>query len=99
MYKLEKVHKQAFRVVLNDYTSSYRVLLDTMSKPTLYVSRLKSMAIEANKCYVYENHEYINVTLDPLNKLYDLRGGSRAEQPKVNTTSCGLNIFTYQTAN
>ena len=31
MYKLEKVHKQALRVVLNDYISSYRVLLDTVS--------------------------------------------------------------------
>ena len=98
MYKLEKVHKQALRVVLNDYTSSYRVLLDTVSKPTLYVSRLKSIAIEAYKCYVNENPEYINVMLDPLNKPYDLRGGSRAEQPKVNTTSCGLNTFTYQAA-
>ena len=98
MYKLEKVHKQALRVVLNDYTSSYRVLLDTVSKPTLYVSRLKSIAIEAYKCYVSENPEYTNVMLDPLNKPYDLRGGSRAEQPKVNTTSCGLNTFTYQVA-
>ena len=86
MYKLEKVHKQALRVVLNDYTSSYRVLLDTVSKPTLYVSRLKSIAIEAYKCYVNENPEYINVMLDPVNKPYELRGGSRAEQPKVNTS-------------
>ena len=68
MYKLEKVHKQALRLVLNDYTSSYRVLLDTVSKPTLYVSRLKSIAIEAYKCYVNEKPEYINVMLDPLNK-------------------------------
>ena len=36
--------------------------------------------------------------MDPLNKPYDLRGGSRAEQPKVNTPSCGLNTFTYQAA-
>ena len=42
-----------------------------MSKPTLYVSRLKSIAIEAYKCYVYENPEYTNVMLGPLNKLYD----------------------------
>ena len=84
-YRLEKVHKQALRVVLNDYTSSYRILLDTVSKPALYVSRLKSIAIEAYKCYVNENPEYINVMLDPLNKPYDFRGGSRAEQPKVNT--------------
>ena len=74
MYKLEKVHKQALRVVLNDQTSSYRVLLDTVSKPTLYVSRLKFIAIEANKCHVNENPEYINVMLDSWNKPYDLRG-------------------------
>ena len=84
--------------VLNDYTSSYRILLDTVSKPTLYISRLKSIAIEAYKCYVNENPGYINIMLDPLNKPYDLRGSSRAEQSNVNTTSCGLNTFTYQAA-
>ena len=50
MYKLEKAHKQTLRVVLNDYTSSYRVLSDTVPKPTLYVSRLKSIAIQAYTC-------------------------------------------------
>ena len=34
---LEKVHKKALRVVLNEYISSYRDLLDKVSKPTLYV--------------------------------------------------------------
>ena len=37
MYRLEKVHKQALRVVLNDYTTSYRVLLDTVSNPTPWI--------------------------------------------------------------
>ena len=73
MYKFEKVQQQALRVVLNEYTSPYRVLLDTVSKPTLYVSRLKSIAIEAYKCYDNEIPVYINVMLDPLNKPYDLR--------------------------
>ena len=31
-----------------------------------------------------------NVMLDALTKPYNLRGGSRAEQPTVNTTSCGF---------
>ena len=47
-----------------------------------YVSRLKSIAIEAYKYYVNEYPEYINGMLDPLNKPYDLRGGSRAERFK-----------------
>ena len=98
LYKLEKVHKQALRVVLNDYSSSYRNLLDKVSKPTLYVSRLKAITIEAYKCKANENPDYINVMLIPLIKPYNLRGGPHAEQPKVNTTSCGLNSFTYQVA-
>ena len=36
--------------------------------------------------------------LNPSITPYNLRGGSRAEQPKVNTTSCGLNTFSYQAA-
>ena len=73
LYKLEKVHKQALRVVLNDYSSSYRNLLDKVSKPTLYVSRLKAIAIEAYKCKANENPDYINVMLNPLIKPYNLR--------------------------
>ena len=98
LYKLEKIHKQALRVVLNDFSSSYRNLLDRVSKPTLYVSRLKAIAIEAYNCKANENPDYINVMLNPLIKPYNLRGGPRAEQPKVNTTSCGLHSFTYQVA-
>ena len=98
LYKLEKLHKQALRVVLNDYSSSYGDLLDKVSKPTLYVSRLKAIATEAYKCKANENPDYINVMLNPLIKPYNLRGGPRAEQPKVNTTSCGLHSFKYQIA-
>ena len=98
LYKLEKIHKQALRVVLNDYSSSYCYILDKVSKPTLCVSRLKAIAIKAYKCKANENHDYLNVMLNRLIKPYNLRGGPRAEQPKVNTTSCGLHSFTYQVA-
>ena len=94
----KKVHKQALRVVLNDYTSSYSDLLTKMARPTLYVTRLKAIATEAYKSYANENPAYINAMLNPSITPYNLRGGSRAEQPKVNTTSCGLNTFSYQAA-
>ena len=95
LYKLEKLHKQGLRVVLNDYSSSYPDLLDKASKPTLYVSRLKAIAYKSKE---NGNPDYINVMLNPQIKPYDLRGGPRAEQLKVNTTSCGLYSFTYQVA-
>ena len=42
LYELEKVHKQALRVALNDYTSSYSDLLTKMARPTFYITRLKA---------------------------------------------------------
>ena len=90
MYMLEKVHKKALRVVLNDYISSYRDLLDKVSKPTLYVARIKAIAIEAYKCYVNENPPYIYQC--------HVWFGWQAEQPKVNNTYFGLNTFIYQAA-
>ena len=97
LYKLEKLHEQALRLVLNDYSSSYRKLLDKVSQPTLYVSRLKAISIEAYKCEANENPDYINVMLNPLAKPYKA-ALVHAEQPKVNTTSCDHNSFTNQVA-
>ena len=47
---MEKIQKRALRVVLNDYQASYQDLLDEVSRPTLYVSHLKAIAIEMFKC-------------------------------------------------
>ena len=55
---------------MNDFVSPYRVLLDKVSKPTLYVTRLKAIATEAYTCFVNENPKYINVMFDPVTKPY-----------------------------
>ena len=46
-YKIEKVHKNALR--LNYYTSSYSDMLEVVKRPTLYISRIKNIAIEISK--------------------------------------------------
>ena len=48
-YKIEKVHKNALRVTLNDYTSSYSDMLEVVKRPTLYISRIKNIAIKTFK--------------------------------------------------
>ena len=98
LYKWEKTHKQALRVVLNDYTSSYSDLLNKMARHTLYIFVLKAIASESYKLCANENLVYINAMINLSIKAYNLRGGSPVEQPKVNTTSCGLNTFSYQAA-
>ena len=98
MYKLEKAHKQALRVVLNDYTSSYSDLLNKMTGSTLDATRLETISTEAYESYANENPSNINAMLNPSIKPYNLIGGSRAEQPNVSTTSCCLNTFSYPAA-
>ena len=70
----------------------------TVSNPTLYVVWLKVSAIVADKCYVNENPQYIIAMSDSVNKRSNLRGEPLAQQPKINTTYSGLNIFTCQAA-
>ena len=53
-------HKQALRVVLNEYMSSHSDLLNKMAILTLYVTRMKVIASEAYKSYANENPAYIN---------------------------------------
>ena len=58
MYKLEKVHKQALRVVLNDYTSSYRV------KSRIYQCHVGSIKQtwwfkRRFSCWAAENEHYV----------------------------------------
>ena len=93
---LEKVQKQGTRAVLNYYISSYSVLLDMVSKPIFYASRLKAIDLEIDNAH--ENLKYTNGMLNLLTRPHDLRRGSGAEQMKVNTASCGPNSFTCPAA-
>ena len=95
-YKIEKVHKNALRVTLNDYTSSYLDVLTKVKRPTLYVCRLKSIALETFKCVKGFNPEYMNSLFSLSNAPYETRGGRNLVQPKVTTTSYGLDSFIYQ---
>ena len=70
-----------------------------MARHTLYVFGLKAIASESYKLYANENLVYINAMINLSIKTYNLRGGSPVEQPKVNTTSCGLNISAIRLQN
>ena len=95
-YKIEKVHKNASRVTLNDYTSSYSDMLEVVKRPTLYISRIKNIAIETFKSVKGLNPKYMRSLFSFLTTPYCTRGGSKLVQPKVNTIGFGINSFTYQ---
>ncbi len=49
--KIEKVQERALRYVLNDFNNTYSILLHIASKSTLYLARLRILAIEI-KCHL-----------------------------------------------
>ena len=95
-YKMEKIQKRALRVVLNDYQASYQDLLNEVSRPTLYVSRVKAIAIEMFKCVKNISPIFLKNMFAYQDQPYELRGGSKFIQPLVRTTSFGINSFRYE---
>ena len=95
-YRIEKVHKNALRGTLNDYTSSYSDMLEVVKTPTLYISGIENIAIETFKSVKGLNPKYMRSLYSFSTTPYCTHGGSKLIQPKVNAIGFGINSFTYQ---
>ena len=80
--------------VVYDYQASYQDLLDEVSRPTLYVSRMKAIAIEMFKCVKNISPIFLKNMFAYQDQPYELRGGFI--QPLVRRTSFGINSFRYE---
>ena len=47
--KMERLQERALRFVYNDFSSSYHDLLQKVKIPSLYIRRMRTMAIETYK--------------------------------------------------
>ena len=93
--KVEKIQERGLRVILNDYQSDYKALLESSGRAFMYISRLKKLAM-----FVYKSYNNIGPGLrnDIFNKKdipYNLRDNSRVEQPLCSMTRNGLNSIVY----
>ena len=82
--------------MLNNYTSSYKDLLQQANVSSLYVSRIKTIAIETFKCINKLNPAFLHDFFSISNSGYDLRDGQKIQPPKVRTTMYGLNSFRFE---
>ena len=94
--KLEKMQRRALRIVLKDHSSSYKTLLENANVPSLYVSRIHNIGIETYKSIHGINPKFLHDIVTFNNTSYDLRDNMKCIQPKVNSTTYGLNSFKYE---
>ena len=93
---MDKIQKRALRVVLNDYQSLYKDLLKEVNRPTLYVSHMKTIAIEMFKCVKNIGPSFLRNIFTVQEQPYELRGGCKFIPPMVCTTTFGIYSFRYE---
>ena len=74
--KVEKIHERGLHIILNDYQSDYKAVLESSGRELMYISRLKKLAMFVYKSY---NNTSLGLTNDIFNKKdipYNLRDNS-----------------------
>ncbi len=94
--KVEKIQERALRYVLSDFKDTYCNLLQRASKSTLYLSRLRILAIEIFKVLNNMSPLYMKNLFVRICIAYELRDFIALIEPKFNTITYGHNTIRYQ---
>ena len=93
---MEKIQERALRFVYSDFTSSYDDLLKKGNHQTLYLSRLRNIAIEVYKICNGYSPKYLCDLIETKSTPYNIRSKHNLIQPKCKTVTYGLNSFRYK---
>ena len=96
--RVEKIQKRALRVILNDYSSTYKELLEKSGQPLMFVSRLRAIVTETFKSIDNKNPSFLHDLFNVKSNEHNLRGCKLLEQPKVRTITYGIQSVRYQGA-
>ena len=72
--KLEWINESCFRLIFNEYHSSYDKLLNNINRPSLHNRRIHDMLTLVYKSFHGLASSYINELLIERNSSYNLRG-------------------------
>ena len=93
--KLEKIQERALRFVFNDFSCTYRELLDKAEKPSLIQMRAQATV---EQVYKVINNQAPPMPSDFFKKYitpYSTRRAERLIMPSYNTVTYGKNSFRY----
>ena len=88
--KLEKVNERALRLVLSDYTLSYKDLLVNAESTTIHIHSIRLLALEIYKTLHNLNPAFMKNYFIPKPTSYNLRINDVLSIPKVKTTNYGM---------
>ena len=99
MEKLKKINERALRILFNDFTSSYKELLDLSNSYTVLLACLKNHTLDVFKSIKRLNPPYLNELFEIKAIPYETRKSVQLVQPLRQTTTYGLRTISYTGAN
>ena len=94
--EINRVHKRALRILLNDYNASFDELLITNDEKTVHVQNLQKLLIEVYKSLNHENPSFLWDLFSRKEVYYNLRIKDILTLPRALTTSFGTNSITFR---
>ncbi len=93
---MEKLQKQALRVVYSDYNSTYTELRERADVPLLYTSRVRNQMIDVFKILIQDNcPRYLRTLFKEYEPPYNTRSIRSLDIPKYRTVKYGRNSFRF----
>ena len=92
---MERIQERSLKILHNDYTSNYQMLLEKAGTTTLLIRRLRLLAICVFKSIHSVNPAYLNNLYELKTSNYEMRNVASLVQPKVRTTHYGLRSARY----
>ena len=93
--KIEKIQERALRFVYDDYCSSYDQLLSKANLPSLYIRRIRSMALETFKIINNMAPPVLNDLVFKRDSCYHFRYTNLLEIPQVKSSKYGSSSFRH----
>ena len=94
--EIDRVHKRALRILLEDYTSSFDELLQKIDDTRVHVKNLRNLMVEIYKCLSCENPSFMRNIFQQKELAYNLRSGSLLMLPRAKTTTYGTSSLTFR---
>jgi len=94
-YKIEKLQKQALRLIKLDFNSFYKLLLENYNKHPLYVVRIRKFMGAVYKISHDKYPMYLNPLIKPKNVQINLRSDNNIRITQYKTVKYGKKSFTY----
>ena len=94
--KVDDLNKRILRLILQDYSSPYDILLSKVNLKSLFIRRLQNFMITLYKSLFFTNYSgYLKDMFTVRSSSYNLRGNHILALPNPKTTTYGLHSFSY----